>query len=67
MSAGGAIVTKTLFFNTQAEATGKLRTLAARFVKSDPETGLRLYKTAAGLVLRERTAVQYEVLANCAC
>jgi hypothetical protein len=60
-------VTKTLYFNNHAEASAKLQMLAARFVKSDPDTGLRLYKTAAGLVLRERTAVQYEVLANCAC
>lgn len=60
-------VTKTLYFQTQAEASDKLRALNARYVKADPDTGLRLYKTAAGLVLRERTAVQFEVLANCAC
>lgn len=60
-------VTKVLLFNTSAEAGNKLRTLGARYVKACPDTGLRLYKTAAGLVLRERTAVQYEVLANCAC
>lgn len=60
-------VTKTLLFSTHDEARNKLNTLGARYVKADPDTGLRLYKTAAGLVLRERTAVQYEVLANCAC
>lgn len=60
-------VTKVLNFATHDEAANKLRALAARYVKADPDTGLRLYKTAAGLVLRERTAVQYEVLANCSC
>lgn len=60
-------VTKTLLFNNHNEASDKLRSLGARYVKACPDTGLRLYKTAAGLVLRERTAVQYEVLANCAC
>lgn len=60
-------VTKTLYFSTHTEASERLRSLGARYVKADPDTGLRLYKTAAGLVLRERTAVQYEVLANCAC
>ena len=60
-------VTKTLYFNNHNDAANRLRTLGARYVKADPDTGLRLYKTAAGLVLRERTAVQYEVLANCVC
>jgi hypothetical protein len=60
-------VTQTLYFQTQAEASNRLKTLGARYVKACPDTGLRLYKTAAGLVLRERTAVQYEVLANCVC
>jgi hypothetical protein len=60
-------VTQVLNFRTNDEASNRLRSLGARYVKADPDTGLRLYKTAAGVVLRERTAVQYEVLANCAC
>ena len=60
-------VVQTLSFQSQSEASNRLRALAARYVKQDDETGLRLYKTAAGLVLRERSAVQYEVMANCAC
>jgi hypothetical protein len=60
-------VVKTFNFATNDQASTWLRGLNARYVKADPDTGLRLYKTAAGVVIRERTAVQYEVLANCAC
>jgi hypothetical protein len=60
-------VVQTLSFRTPAEASTQLRSFAARYVKQDDETGLRLYQTAAGVVLRERSAVQYEVMANCAC
>lgn len=60
-------VVKTMNFATNAQAAAWIRQLGARFVKSDPDTGKPLYKTAAGVVLREQTAVQYEVLANCAC
>ena len=54
-------------FSTHDQAAAWLRQLSAQYRKADPETGLRLYKTAAGVVIRERTAVQYEILANCAC
>lgn len=60
-------VVQTLSFRTPTEAANRLAALAARYVKQDDETGLRLYKTAAGVVLRERSTVQYEVMANCAC
>lgn len=60
-------VVQTLSFQSPSEASNRLKALAARYVKPDDETGLRLYKTAAGLVLRERSAVQYEVMANCVC
>ena len=60
-------VTKVMNFSTNDQASAWVRQLGARYVKADPETGLRLYKTPAGVVLRERTAVQYEVLANCVC
>ena len=60
-------VVQTLSFRTASEASNRLAALAARYDKQDDETGLRLYKTAAGVVLREKSAVQYEVMANCAC
>lgn len=60
-------VVQTLTFRTTAEADNRLRTLGARYVKPCPDTGMPLYKTAAGVVLRQRSALQYEVLANCAC
>ena len=60
-------VVQTLSFRTASEASNRLAALSARYVKQDDETGLRLYKTAAGVVLREKSAVQYEVMANCAC
>jgi len=60
-------VVQTLAFVTPAEADNRLRLLNARFVKMDPDTGQRLFKTAAGVVLRQKSGVQYEVLANCVC
>ena len=60
-------VVQTLTFTSPTEASNRLRALSARYVKQDEETGLRLYKTAAGLVLREKSGVQYEVMANCVC
>lgn len=60
-------VTTVLRFNNIAEQQARFRTLGARFVKIDPDTGLQLFKTAAGLVLRPRDPYNVEVLANCAC
>lgn len=60
-------VTTVLKFKTPAEQQAKFRQLGARFAKIDPDTGLQLYKTAAGLVLRPRDQYNVEVLANCAC
>ena len=60
-------VTTVLKFGSPAEQQSRFRQLGARFVKIDPDTGLQLYKTAAGLVLRPRDQYQVEVLANCAC
>lgn len=61
------IVTQVLKFKTAAEAANRLQSLRAQYRKLCPDTGLRLYKTAAGVVMREKSAVEYEVLANCAC
>lgn len=60
-------VVQTLTFQNQSEAATRLKALGARFRKVDEETGLPLYKTAAGLVLREKSGLQYEVMANCVC
>jgi len=60
-------VTTVLKFGSPAEREQRFRTLGARFVKIDPDTGLQLFKTAAGLVLRPRDPYNVEVLANCAC
>lgn len=60
-------VTTVLKFGSPAEQQSRFRQLGARFVKIDPDTGLQLYKTAAGLVLRPRDPYNVEVLANCAC
>lgn len=60
-------VTTVLKFRDHAEQQARFRQLQARFVKQDPDTGLPLYKTAAGLVLRPRDIYNVEVLANCAC
>lgn len=60
-------VTTVLKFGSPAEQQARFRSLGARFVKIDPDTGLQLYKTAAGLVLRPRDQYHVEVLANCAC
>lgn len=60
-------VTTVLKFNSPAEQQAKFRQLGARFAKIDPDTGLQLYKTAAGLVLRPRDQYNVEVLANCVC
>jgi hypothetical protein len=61
------IVTQVLKFKTAQEGANRLQALRAQYRKLCPDTGLRLYKTAAGVVLREKSAVEYEVLANCAC
>ena len=60
-------VTSTLKFPTEAARSDRFRQLGARYVKQDEETGLPLYKTAAGLVLRVKDPYNVEVLANCAC
>lgn len=60
-------VTSVLRFKTPAELMTRFNLLGARFVKLDPDTGLRLYKTSAGLVLRQIDGHNVEVLANCAC
>ncbi len=60
-------VVQTLSFPTPTAADARLKALAARFVKTDPDTGRPLYKTAAGIVLRQQSALAYEVLANCVC
>lgn len=60
-------VTSVLKFKTPAEQQARFKTLGARFVKIDPDTGLQLYKTSAGLVLRPRDVHTVEVLANCVC
>jgi hypothetical protein len=60
-------VTTVLRFNNISEQQARFRALGARFVKIDPDTGLQLFKTAAGLVLRPRDPYNVEVLANCAC
>ena len=60
-------VTTVLRFKTDAERANRFQQLGARFARQDTETGLPLYKTAAGLVLRMRDPYNVEVLANCAC
>lgn len=60
-------VTTVLTFKTAAEQQNRFAQLGARFRKIDEETGLPLYKTAAGLVLRPRDQYNVEVLANCVC
>lgn len=60
-------VTTVLKFTSPAEQQARFKQLGARFAKIDPDTGLQLYKTAAGLVLRPRDQYHVEVLANCAC
>jgi hypothetical protein len=60
-------VTTVLKFGSPAEQQARFKLLGARYVKPDPDTGLPLYKTAAGLVLRPRDPYNVEVLANCAC
>lgn len=60
-------VTTVLKFNSPAEQQARFKALGARFRKIDEETGLQLYKTAAGLVLRPRDWHTVEVLANCVC
>lgn len=60
-------VTTVLTFNSPAEMQARFKQLGARFRKIDPDTGLQLYKTAAGLVLRPRDQYNVEVLANCVC
>lgn len=67
MQAQKPTVVKLLSFRTPDDAANRLQSLGARYVKRCPDTGRPLYKTAAGVVLRQKTGVDYEVLANCAC
>ena len=60
------VVTTVLRFAGQAQRDGRLRQLGARLVKVDPWTGLPLWKTSAGLVLRVN-GTALEVLSGCSC
>jgi hypothetical protein len=53
--------------SSEQAVSQKLTSLAARFRKMDPETGLPLFKNPAGVVLRVRRDHTIEVLSNCVC
>jgi hypothetical protein len=60
-------VVQTMPFRTPQEASAKLTQLGARFRKTEDGTGLPLFKTAAGVVLRLANPTTVEVLSNCVC
>ena len=59
-------VVKVMPYPNTLAVTQRLRDLGALYRKQDEQTGLPLYKTAAGVVLRVR-GTSIEVLANCVC
>lgn len=67
MPAPKPTVTTVLHFQSDRQREDRLKNLGARYVKPDPDTGRPLFKTAAGLVLRQKDPYTVEVLANCVC
>jgi hypothetical protein len=67
MSLGPPKVLQTMRFASEAERNRKLQQLAAQFRRTCEYTGLPLYKTASGVVLRLASATSMDVLSNCVC
>jgi hypothetical protein len=60
-------VVQTRPFRTPQEASAWVKQLGASFRKTEDGTGLPLFKTAAGVVLRLANPTTVEVLSNCVC